>query len=307
MKKILILSCVIQFTVSTKAQLLQVKEIPVNDTYGKVTRSELPQKIFTAQHPILFDKYQIEEKQFCQVSNCTKGSDVAFYSNKSGGKQLKKVATNNLGVAIVEIRKDFDPAMAISVKSKNKTGNTGNGMLDFAKEKIFTVKNIKYTKPTEAKVNFTWDASSTIKDGVFEIKKSVDGGITYKVVTTVPLTATTDLKSYTFEDTYTENTVYTIALKNNDTQKSYPIKEFKFTNQLIVKTYPSPVSNTITVQFETKIQNAKYIITDGTGKVFLEGQTTQKTSINVSKLIKGTYLIKLTAAEGTITKQFIKD
>ena len=86
--------------------------------------------------------------------------------------------------------------------------------------------------------------------------------------------------------------IYTLATNENAMQKKITV-------------YPNPVKDFLIVDFNTeKLQNAKYQLFDGTGRIINQGDLKNvKNDINTSKLNSGMYILSITS-EGTKIKTF---
>lgn len=75
----------------------------------------------------------------------------------------------------------------------------------------------------------------------------------------------------------------------------------------VLKVYPNPVTNTLNLSVLGEPRNSVLNISDATGKVVLTQKIMNNPqSVDVSKLAKGVYQLKVTSGSSTITSKFVK-
>ncbi len=79
-------------------------------------------------------------------------------------------------------------------------------------------------------------------------------------------------------------------------------------NALQIKVYPSPTSETITIEMASIEKSSRVFIYNSNGKLLVEKAISEtKTNIDITNLPKGLYFIKLTAEQGMTVKKFVKE
>lgn len=72
--------------------------------------------------------FTAEGNRYYEVKGAVPQSDVEFYSEKWGGKQLKQVAVNEQGYLLLISKSDFKPAFVLNRSNyPNSKGIKGNG------------------------------------------------------------------------------------------------------------------------------------------------------------------------------------
>jgi hypothetical protein len=311
MKNIIKLFLLLFITSSAAAQNEKVTIVYPPYDYGKSDGKMVAEEttVFKKLPDISFNQYDLEGASYVEVTNCVAGSDVAFYSNKSGGKVVKTATVDKTGKVVFEQPHNFNPAFAVNLKNKNNAGIAGNGMLDFADAKLFSLQDVRLEKNATAQTVISWKAQVNFDNAVIEIQKSTDGNI-FKPIGTVDVNKSNSLSTASFTDDKEANAMYRLMLVNKGTGNTYLTKPIQMGIMPgIAKIYPSPTSDNLTVALAPTVQTASYVILDNAGKVIRQGQLTQKTfKVAVSDLTKGIYFIKITSGDNrTETKQFIKN
>src|SRR6478752_8318706 len=150
MKNIIKIFLLLFISSSARGQeLLNLKAVYPSYDYGKgqAPGQLVGDRLDTKRtDPISFNQYDMEGTSFVEVAHCIPGSDIAFYSHKGGGKILKAVIADKNGKAIFEQTGNFNPAFAVNVTKKNSAGVSGNGMVDFASTKLFSLQDVRLEK-----------------------------------------------------------------------------------------------------------------------------------------------------------------
>jgi hypothetical protein len=158
-----------------------------------------------------------------------------------------------------------------------------------------------------------WQVGSQLNVDHYELEKSIDGGLTFTYVASIPVINSSSILNYEGEDNNLTNGVTYYRVKSVDTNGAVG---YSNTAKLVyagdgtpITIYPNPVSDLLSVLASpsTKIQRA--IIYDAIGRKVLEEDnfTSTNPTIPVSTLAPGFYNIKLIEADGTITNlDFIK-
>ncbi|GAA3996281.1 alpha/beta hydrolase-fold protein [Hymenobacter fastidiosus] len=76
---------------------------------------------------------------------------------------------------------------------------------------------------------------------------------------------------------------------------------------LAFSAYPNPARNALTVQLPEPVKDAKLEILDSTGRLVLKGKVRAGQPVDVSRLAKGAYFLRLTAGKQVGTQALIKE
>lgn len=108
--------------------------------------------------------------------------------------------------------------------------------------------------------------------------------------------------SYNFNSSH--GIIANIHPKETQEDTSSSIRENEWAS---VQIYPNPTGNTLTIKCE-ETPISSIIIFNAEGKVLISKQLSEisRYNINVSKLPRGNYFIKISSSKGTITKPFVK-
>ena len=75
-----------------------------------------------------------------------------------------------------------------------------------------------------------------------------------------------------------------------------------------MKLYPSPATEKITVELDGMAKDFQLSLFNAYGDLCCQQEIQQpKTEINISTLPRGLYFIKLTTAQGSLVKKFVKE
>lgn len=292
-------------------QELNLKAVYPPYDYGKSEIGQLvgDRMVTKKTDPISFNQYDMEGTSYVEVAHCVAGSDIAFYSHRGGGKVLKAVTADKNGRVVFEQTGNFNPAFAVNLTQKNNAGIAGNGMVDFASAKLFSLQDVRLDKNVNSQNVISCKLKVSFDGAILELQKSTDG-TNFKTVDDRSVDRSISLNTITFTDDKENNAAYRLVLVNKAEKSAYTTKAVQNTILAgIAKVYPSPTTDNLTVALSPTVQTASYVIMDNAGKTIKQGQLTQKTyKVAVSDLTKGIYFIKITSGDNkTETKQFIKN
>lgn len=166
-------------------------------------------------------------------------------------------------------------------------------------------------------VALNWQTSEEINISNFTIQRSLDG-VNFTNINTVPAKGGSVISDYSYNDNI-QNIICSkvfYKLKISDKNGSYtysktiPIALTIYTDEL--KVYPNPAKDQLFVLFNLQnVNKGELRITDISGKTIYNqtlssNQNNNITSINISVLSKGTYLLSLITEKGVQKTQFIK-
>ena len=198
---------------------------------------------------------------------------------------------------------DFDPAT-------NATATTTNGSDDiylvryYTAEQALPVELIDFRgELTTSGTSLSWETASEKNNSHFDVEWSTNGE-TFKKIGLIEGAGTTiENQSYSFlhENSVQGENYYRLKQVDYDGQYEYtPVIMIDIQGVLSnnPKIYPNPATDYLFVDVNEKT-NCQII--DVTGKIIKEYQLTKGTSIDISELSSGTYLIKI----GEKTQKFI--
>ena len=122
--------------------------------------------------------------------------------------------------------------------------------------------------------------------------------------------------TYTFEFLFTaihfanETTGYVVGINGtiykNGTGINVPLAVDEFKKTDMIKIYPNPASSTITIENNSSSIITSITISDINGRKVLEAKN-DKSNIDISSLVKGVYLVKVSSDNGNVTKKLIRE
>jgi hypothetical protein len=171
-----------------------------------------------------------------------------------------------------------------------------------------------FTGKKEGTVNMlSWQTATETNNTGFELQRSADGK-EYSKLSFVNSKANNGNSSMALNYAYNDakplsgNNYYRLKQIDKDGKANYSnvviLKADKVNQIRIASVYPNPVRNTVNVQLVSPTnERVSLVITDITGKVLLQENTTVVAGdnikqINVSSLSQGSYLIKVNCANG---------
>jgi hypothetical protein len=77
-------------------------------------------------------------------------------------------------------------------------------------------------------------------------------------------------------------------------------------NKLQVSIYPNPATENLFVALDSKIKNAQVIVSDLSGKTYINAEVTNQNNIDISGLQIGMYMLTVITDNGSETVKFIK-
>ena len=157
-----------------------------------------------------------------------------------------------------------------------------------------------------------WQTSNQLNFSNYEVERSLDAIHFEKAGTVQPMNSSGVL-NYQFKDLNAVNIYknngrlfYRLKMIDIDRTTTYSkIASVDFDKKYTVYVYPNPASNKIHME---GIRNYKYMrITDVTGKIVYEQNVSRGSeTINISNLLKGLYIIRLTGNDDQQIVKFLK-
>ncbi|MBO9201117.1 MULTISPECIES: T9SS type A sorting domain-containing protein [Niastella] len=175
-----------------------------------------------------------------------------------------------------------------------------------------------YAQKQTNKVVLQWQTSSEENVKQFVIERSTDGK-TYKAIGQVAAVGNSNLiRNYTFADQspyMSQNNYYRLNMQDADgTTKYSKILIVKFDGQLVASLgiFPNPTRDLLQVQLPDGMEGTVGLqIIDMNGRVVKWNNLASdghalNTTLDVSTLVKGIYILRATAGNTTVTKRFSK-
>ncbi len=255
-------------------------------------------------NPVTLAWYEVNDQHIFEVSGCTPNSQVAYYSEVTGGKMLKEISTDAQGHSSVVEGHNFQPAFAINESEPGTNGVKGNNMVSYTGTKEFTLKDIQLQSISSG-VILNWNAAVTIPGTYhFEILKSTNDGAFMQIGTIESTSAS--MLAYSFIDNeVSSNAKYELQITNGTiTYTSTPL--LAETNHGIV-VFPAITNNAINIRLSDFETGDMYRIVDNIGRTvqsnILSGA---QTTISVSNLAPGTYTMNVINKNKIESARFIK-
>lgn len=251
--------------------------------------------------------FEAEGNFYYEAAGAVPNSDVEFYSEKWGGKLLRKATTNNEGNLSIKTDLSFKPAFVLNRSAANKDGLKGNGFVHFLSSKEFCFKNLTVTSTPTGNVEVSWLASIDKDQSItFIIFKSADG-INYSLFKKVYGASNTEEQQYAITDNEILTVgFYKVEIMHSTKGKRYTSNVMALSNETI-NVYPTMASDKINIVTNKAFQNPEYKIIDQQGHVIATGiMRESQTVIPIDQLASGAYFIIVGQKENQSTKRFIK-
>lgn len=248
--------------------------------------------------------FQVGTRVYYEVAYCTPGSQVAFYSNESGGRQLKMQQADDRGRVLTQVTEgeDFHPAFALNTLESN-----GSGRVGYFSEKEFNLQALAVSNITGAGVRLSWQAAvSPSAPLTFEVLRSINGS-SYEVIGEVPGTGSNTLIAYRYTDIAGSATA-TYKIRVQHAQKG-----LRYTSQPLsallngLQVYPNATKDRFQVLATEEWLGTRYTIADAQGRVVLGGiLRRQKDEMSIANLPPGSYFISFGNDQKKITLTLTK-
>ena len=158
-----------------------------------------------------------------------------------------------------------------------------------------------------------WTTAQEINTSSFEVYRSADG-INYTRITTVTAHGKQGSETnYSYEDMQPRAGKNFYKLRSIDKDGKYVLSEIRMVDfsKLIVKIYPNPVKDWLTVESNSVENNRQINIYSADGKLVFKqsfsAQASLTEKIDIRKLKAGTYILQMTTADSKTQYLFIKN
>lgn len=250
--------------------------------------------------------FEAEGSTYFFVTDCIPQSNVLFYSERGGGKLLRRETTNEEGQIKIQSDNKFKPAFALNEKAKSLKGAMGSGRVSYLGLREFAIDAVSVETITSTEIS--WMAAVGDHAIDFKILKSINGK-DYMPLQVVSITKAPDLKRYSVVDVDLDNdqrVFYKIEIYNK-LKLRYSTKILATDYSKGVKVYPYSTQDKISLEVEPAHIPARYRILNQAGQMVGNGVLEQVlNTIWVSNLAAGNYFIVIAAGDGNVTRRFIK-
>lgn len=175
------------------------------------------------------------------------------------------------------------------------------------------VELVSFTgKAQQRKALLTWATASEKNNAGFDIEKSLDGKNFDKIAFVKGNGISTITQNYNFTDyNFTQNAYYRLKQVDLDGtfeySKTIALNTEGGKNKSVIKSYPNPVSDALTV--ETSVAETSQLeIIDAVGRVVLKQNVESGNyQISTSSLVKGMYILRLSNKNDISVQKIIKN
>lgn len=256
-------------------------------------------------NPVKLVWYEVDGARTYMVSGCVPGSQIAYYSEATGGDVLKTATVDAQGHSISVANGDFAPAFVLDENSSGDNGVAGNRMVSFVGEKEFALRNTEIHAQGNS-ISLNWNAAVPHPDAYhFEILKSTNGADFSVIGTENAASASEWLYSFT-DQTGSSDTRYELRITNGNgiTFTSQPLAT---AGSGVVTVFPTVAGNVINVRLNGNIKNSEYGIINSKGQIVRSGTLNQmQTSLSIDNLSPGNYIIQVTNNGKIANVKFVK-
>lgn len=149
-------------------------------------------------------------------------------------------------------------------------------------------------KKAGSNISLTWNVSNETNTTGYEVQRSIDGAS----FTTIGYVQASNKSSYNFVDSKTyETSFYRIKSTDHNTNFAYSVvvNVHDLQSSVVMKAFPMPVQNVLTVQHSSANTNAKLEILSVDGRLvksILLSADAQQTSVDFSTIKSGVYILR---------------
>lgn len=202
----------------------------------------------------------------------------------------------------------------INITALTTASNYGTSTYPYANASILPVSLLSFECKLDATSTLLSFATVTERNNShFEIERSTNGTTFEKIGEVAGKGNSVELTNYTFEDKNPLSGVNYYRLRQVDFDGAFEysaVRSVVFGSTKKVTVFPAPVAAVMTVQLDEAFNNdAQWQITDMAGRLVAEGvfaAEQNQLAIPVNALTEGVYVLRIVAAQETITRQFRK-
>lgn len=243
-----------------------------------------------AQQQFQVTYFQIDNTYRVETSNVLPNGKVDYYTTPEGGFLQTSNIANEHGLAILETDLEHLPAFSLHEKYVKHLG-----------EREFLLQDLKATREGE-ELRLQWQGAASQAESIeYIILKSIDGK-QFEPLQTIPALSN-QVQQYSITDQYNVKASYRLAVRKNKQQERYLSKVIQIdTDTDPFTVYPTLTQGIVHIDFVNADFKGKYVVVSQTGQAIASGVlNTQFTTIDVSSLSKGTYMIEI-LIDGGVSK-----
>jgi hypothetical protein len=251
--------------------------------------------------------YKVDNTSYFEVKDGVPGSDIAFYSERHGGKLVREAILNETGGWKIQTEEPFAPAFVLNLQAKNQKGVSGSGMVFFMEENEFTLSGMK-AEATNNAVTVGWNAATDPAQKIsFEIMKSYDG-LSYFKVADINAYSTGIASDYAFTEAKgVAGTYYKINVNNSKEGARYTSYPLAFQSNDVINVYPTVTRSNINVVL-LQDADSKYTITNTLGQTVGNGDLVKGINkLSVTELPAGIYMVNVNGGVRNYSVKFVKE
>ncbi len=250
-------------------------------------------------------RFEAEGNHYYQAKGCIPQSEVAFYSERSGGKLLKTITADANGTAIAQMPPKQQAAFALSTNSESKAGVKGTGKVAFYGDPLFSIQDIT-VKNINGAAFINWRSSATNDKMVFRVLRSNDG-IAFTPLTSLRFNQSANLLPYTCSDPGLKDLAFYKIEVSNIGGVIYTTSVRSVSNGNSVRIYPTAANGMLNVLIASDEKGASYKLISAAGKEVQSGiLADERNSISLEALASGNYLIVTGNGDTKRTAKFVK-
>jgi hypothetical protein len=205
------------------------------------------------------------------------------------------------------------PSTAGTTHSITRTGWSNFSPFAVFSQASLPVELVSFTgKAQQGKALLTWATASEKNNAGFDIEKSLDGKNFDKIAFVKGNGISTITQNYNFVDyNFTQNAYYRLKQVDLDGtfdySKTIALNTEGSKNKSVIKSYPNPVSDVLTV--ETSVAETSQLeIIDAVGRVvFKQNVESGNYQISTTDLVKGMYIVRLSNKNDISIQKIIKN
>lgn len=236
-------------------------------------------------------RFRAEGRNMYQVSGCTPGSGISFYSRPHGGQLLRTAQAGADGSLLLETESNFKPAFVLNDPVSDK-GIAGTGMVThLGSAYAFSIDHTELGV-TGSDHLISWQAAVSDRGNyVFEILKCNDNG-SCTVIGTRPALAGDGAAWYFFTCPAVPGTVYRIRVQNPVQQVSYTSKPLQLPGEQHAAITQETGTDHVKVVFKENDAHTTYQLVNIQGQVLMKGNLpAAENEVSTAGLSMGVYLL----------------
>lgn len=261
--------------------------------------------LFSASAFAQLSFFKAEGRVFYEVHGCRPKTDVAFYSNRGGGKLIKTMTVDDAGCLRVCAQDGFRPAFVLNSGAFNAVGRRGTGKVYFFDYMEFNFDAFEFSVQQNA-ATLSWKAEVLNGNEMFfDVQKSLDG-VAFTKYAIIDAHTNQGLHQYAVTDQNYGDAFYRIIVQHRTKGTRYTSTILGIENSG-VKVLPTASNGEFTLRIKKKDIGAKYDIINQQGQLIASGLFERETSvIDASAYASGAYFVVVYASGDKHTAKFFR-